>query len=360
MTDYPMSQAHNRTIHKILIIAPAWVGDMVMAQTLFKLLKEKHSGVVIDVVAPKTTLPLLARMREVNDAIELTTSHGEFGWSKRYHVSRTLRQKGYDQAIVLTNSFKSAFIPFFAQIPLRTGWRGECRYGLLNDLRYLDRNQLPLMIQRFMNLGENQWASVLSFEQSMRYWPILASSAEDQEKVRTKLNLTLDKPVLALCPGAEYGEAKRWPAEYFAQLANEKRAQGWQVWILGGPKDAPIAQAINEVCQEGCINLCGRTSLPEAIDALAMASLVVSNDSGLMHISAALQRPLVVIYGSSSPAFTPPLAKNVQIVSLQLPCSPCFKRVCPLTHLNCLRQLTPPIVMRAIEQLDDVPIASVA
>jgi heptosyltransferase-2 len=346
-----MKQRHNRTINKILIIGPAWVGDMVMAQTLFKLIKSQHPKMIIDVVAPKVTVALLPRMAEVNDAIELPVGHGELGLAKRYYLSRTLAQSHYDQAIVLPNSFKSAMVPFLAQIPVRTGWRGECRFGLLNDVRRLNRDQYPLMIQRFMSLGRERHAPVVSFDESRPYWPTLMSSADGQNKVKTKFQLTSDKPVLVLCPGAEYGEAKRWPAEYFAAVANEKMAEGYQVWILGGPKDEPIAAKINELCALRCVNVCGRTSIPEAIDALALADMVVSNDSGLMHIAAALKRPLVVIYGSSSPGFTPPLTDHVQSLSLHLPCSPCFERVCPLTHLNCLNQLEPSMVLAAMQQL---------
>ncbi len=334
---------------KILIIGPAWVGDMVMAQSLFKTIKQAHPDAIIDVLAPNWSSALLERMPEVNQALVLPFAHGELQLRKRWQIGARLRTENYQQAIILPNSWKSALIPFAARIPIRTGWMRELRYGLLNDIRYLNKEALPLMIQRFIALGLPKNAALPAQAQLPK--PALQVNQLSINATLTKFNLTQTKPILALCPGAEFGPAKRWPSSHYAKIAAAKLKEGWAVWLFGSPKDQPVAAEIQQETQHACIDLTGKTNLGEAVDLLSLANLVVSNDSGLMHIAAALQRPLVVVYGSSSPRFTPPLNERVKIISLELPCSPCFQRECPLGHLNCLKQLSPDLVLQAIHDL---------
>lgn len=334
---------------KMLIIGPAWVGDMVMAQTLFTLLKTRNPNHSLTVLAPDWTRALLQRMPEIDHAIPLPIAHGNLALGVRYRISKELAQEHFDQAIILPNSFKSALIPFLARIPRRTGWLGEYRFGLLNDVRYLDKAKLPLMIQRFMALGLEPGEEL----PQQQITPSLHVSAEECAETIAKYKLDPEaKPILALCPGAEFGPAKRWPAEYFAEIAREKIIAGWQVWLFGSGKDQQITKQISQICGLPCVDLTGKTSLAEAIDLLSLSQMVVSNDSGLMHIAAALNKPLVVMYGSSSPRFTPPLTDKVKIINLGLACSPCFKRTCPLEHMNCLTQLMPQQVLNAIVELN--------
>lgn len=346
--DFPVEL---KKIQKILVIGPAWIGDMMMAQTLFKLLKLRNPHVHIDVLASGWTRQLLARMPEVNSVIDMPLGHGTFGLGERRALGKSLIDKGYDQAIVLPNSFKSALIPFFARIPLRTGWRGEMRYGLLNDVRILDKKRYPLMVQRYAALAlPKEAASLNDFP-----FPELNIDAAQRPQLLTKFALQLNRPLLILCPGAEYGPAKRWPEHYFAEVADEKIRAGWQVWLMGSAKDHPVADAIRKLLLDDerahCYNLAGATSLGEAIELMACADAVLSNDSGLMHIAAALQKPLAVIFGSTSPDHTPPLTKQVSIISNQIECAPCFERECPKVHHKCLRELMPHQVLTALNAL---------
>lgn len=336
-------------MNKILIVGPAWVGDMVMAQCLFKLLKKQDPHAVIDVLAPAWSLPLLSRMPEVSSAIVMPLGHGVLVIAERYRLGKSLRDKGYTQSILLPNSFKSALIPFFAKIPVRTGWRGEMRYGVLNDIRYLDKTAYPLMIERFMALGlpKNE---KLTGEYPI---PALQVSSESQQRVLQKYpELQSSRPILALCPGAEFGPAKRWPEQHYAAITNAKMKEGWDVWLLGSVKDSVVAEHIMMLTEQRCVNLTGRTSLEDAVDLLSLATVVVSNDSGLMHIAAALSKPLVVLYGPTSADFTPPLHKQAKIVTVTLDCQPCFQRECPLKHQNCMRQLDPERVLVEIAELE--------
>ena len=336
---------------KTLIIGPAWIGDMVMSQTLFKLLKQASPDTPIDVLSPAFSQQFLTRMPEINKTWVSPVGHGELGLKKRYALAKTLAQENYTQAIVLPNSFKSALIPLWAKIPLRTGWLGEARVGLLNDYRKLDKIAIPLMVQRFASLAFDRKHPLSDIALDALPMPQLHTDPALAQDCLTRLNLTADKPICILCPAAEYGPAKRWPAAYFAQIAKAQHAKGWQTWILGGPKDCAIATEIQAHCDNVCTDLTGKTQLTDAIDLMGVSQAVISNDSGLMHIAAALDKPLVVIYGSSSPAFTPPLTKRAKILSLNLPCSPCFKRECPLEHLDCLKKLNPDQVLSALEAM---------
>ena len=329
---------------QILIIGPAWVGDMVLAQSLFRLLKQRHPQSRLDVLAPVWTHPLLARMPEVDEAIAAPFAHGRFDLGARLVLGRALRARGYDRAIVLPNSWKSALVPWAARIPRRTGFTGELRYGLLNDTRRLDKEKWPRTVDRFVALGLEAGATLPEIPH-----PQLRTDAANAHAALTRFGREPPRtPVLALCPGAEYGPAKRWPAEYFAEVANAKLAQGWEVWLLGSDKDATITAAVQNLTQNRCLDLGGKTLLTEAIDLLALASAVVTNDSGLMHIASALDRRLIAVYGSSDPRHTPPLGARATVLYLDLPCSPCFKRECPLGHLKCLKDLHPALVLEAL------------
>ena len=329
----------------ILVLGPAWVGDMVLAQSLFKTLKAEQPDVIIDVAAPAWTLPLLERMPEVTNAIALPFRHGQLALMERIRFGKSLRNRGYTQAILLTNSLKSAILPFAAGIPRRTGFLGEFRYGLLNDIRPLDKTMLRRTVDRFVALG---LASGESLPAALPE-PQLQAVLENASAALRKLGIPQpDTPVLALCPGAEYGPAKRWPEAYYAEVANTMLSRGWQVWLFGSEKDMPVTANINRLIQNRCHDLSGRTSLGEAIDLMSLASAVVSNDSGLMHVAAALQLPLVAIYGSSDPSHTPPMSDKADILYLGLECSPCFKRECPLGHLKCLNDLKPEQVLAAL------------
>lgn len=329
----------------ILVVGPSWVGDTVISQVLLQLLRQQHPDAGIDYLAPPWTLPLLARMPEVRRGIANPFGHGVLQFAARRRLGLELRAAGYDQAVVLPNSWKSALPVWFAGIPRRTGFRGEARWGLLNDLRKLDAQALPQMVQRFAALA---FPAGHALPPALPL-PALTSTAAQQQALLARLGLAAAQPAIAFCPGAEYGPAKRWPERHFAALARDLSARGYAVWLLGSPKDHGVAETIRREAGAACVNLCGRTDIAEATDLLAAARLVVTNDSGLMHVAAAVGRPVVALYGSSSPRFTPPLANDARIISLGLECSPCFARDCPLGHLKCLNDLSPARVLAEID-----------
>lgn len=329
-------------IQRILVIGPSWVGDMIMAQSLFMLLQQRQPGCLIDVLAPAWSIPVIARMPEVRRGLPLDVAHGEFGFGKRRRLGHELRENHYDRAIVLPRSFKSALVPWFAGIPRRTGFRGETRYGLINDMRVLDKQRLDQTVKRFAALGMDKDEHP---DQLPR--PALRVSSENQHLAISRLKLPAEKPAVALMPGAEYGPAKCWPLAYYARLAKLLDDAGYAVWIMGSAKDKAAGSTIAE--SGAAQNLCGETSLEDAIDLLAHCRHAVTNDSGLMHMAAAVGTRVHAIYGSSTPDYTPPLTENRVIHSLELDCSPCFKRECPLGHLNCLNGIAPEAIFASVQ-----------
>lgn len=334
---------------KTLVIGPSWVGDMVMAQSLFIDLKQRVPESQIDVLAPAWTAALIDRMPEVTNLVAANFNHGKLSLGERIALGKNLRNQGYTNAIILPNSLKSALVPLVAKIPTRTGFVGEQRWGTVNDIRKLDKRRLPMTVQRFIALGLEKNSEVRAIDSIPA--PYLKVDRDQVEQVLVNNSLTLEKKILVLCPGAEFGASKKWPSSHYAAVARHYISKDWQVWLMGSDNDLSACNEINNLAGLECDVLAGKTTLPGAIDLISCASLVVSNDSGLMHIAAALQKPLVAVYGSTDPGHTPPLSHNHNIARLGLSCSPCFKRECPLEHLDCLNKLSSASVIELTDAL---------
>jgi lipopolysaccharide heptosyltransferase II len=250
---------------------------------------------------------------------------------------------------VLPRSAKAALVPWFAHVPLRTGFRGEWRYGLLNDIR-VQISALDQTVKRFVALGRDRDEPAGPLPTDL--FPRLTVDAANVERLRTEHALERGAPLVALMPGAEYGPAKRWSAQRYGALARRLATAGSSIVVLGSAKERPLGDEITAVAGEMCVrNLCGRTTLIDVIDLVAAADAAVSNDSGLLHVAAATGTPVVAIYGSSSPTFTPPLTDSAAVVYLRLDCSPCFARECPLGHLRCLTDISVEHVLAQVAAL---------
>lgn len=315
-----------------LVVGPSWVGDTLMAAPLIAGLAAR--GQRVSLLTPPHIAPLLVYLPGVAEVLESPFRHGRVEFSARRRLARELR--GFRRAWVLPNSWKSALVPALAGIPERIGYRGELRYGLLTRALPPAR-QLPRLVDRYCALAGLETPAPD---------PRLRLPEAFVEQTLTRLGLDHELPAVALCVGAEYGPAKRWPVRHFAELARRFRARGWQVWLPGASADRPQAEAVAAAAPEARV-LVGETRLDEAAALLAAARLVVSNDSGLMHLAAALDRPLLALYGSSSPAYTPPLSAGARVLSLGLSCSPCFRRDCRLGTTACLEQLGPDVAWEA-------------
>lgn len=331
---------------RTLVVGPSWIGDAVLSHPLLARLEERDPRGSIDVLAPPWVLPVYSRMPQVAAAIALPFGHGELRLGGRRRFAKAL--PAYDRAVVLPNTLKSALVPWHAGIPVRTGYRGEMRFGLLTDVRTLDEKALPLIVERYAALAQPEGEPLARPLPE----PRLAVDGAKRSAAVARHGLDVSRPVAVFAPGAEYGPAKRWPAQHFAQLARTLAERGESVWLMGSAKDAPITAQIQSLSGGACVDLAGKTSLDEAIDLMSLAARVVSNDSGLMHVAAALDRPMASLFGSSSPEFTPPLSKKARVITLRLSCSPCFARECPLGHLDCLVRIEPQRVLEALEGLE--------
>ena len=330
---------------ELLIVGPSWLGDAVMMGALVQRLKAVRPDRRITVLTPAHLDALVRRLPGVDATLINPFAHGALKLAARRAFGASLKRR-FDEAIVLPHSWKSALVPAFAGIPRRTGFVGEARYLVLTDARPLDEAALPRMVDRFCLLAEARGTTRPAESPA----PRLQADPAGAAAALARLGLDPSRPAVALCVGAEYGPAKRWPAAHFAALARRLDAAGIVAWLIGGPGDAPIGAEVATLAP-AARDLTGRTTMGEAIDLIAAAGAVVSNDSGLMHVAAALGRPVVALYGSTSPAFTPPLSEGAVILSEAIACSPCFERVCPLGHFRCLNDLAPERVWGAVEGL---------
>ncbi|MEI6183301.1 MAG: lipopolysaccharide heptosyltransferase II [Polynucleobacter sp.] len=343
-------------MQKILIIAPNWIGDAVTTQPLLANLKVLYPDSKIDVLASNWVSPIYRACSEVHEVIEAKFEHKKLQWSLRKQLAKEIEAKNYQACFVLPNSFKSALIPWLANIPFRVGYRGELRFGLINlALDNPSKINRPKMVEHYLALG--QLLKDDNFPLPAEPIPRLHVSSSAKQSVERKLQNNNIHPdsIYIFCPGAEYGPSKRWPTEHFAVLAQNLITQNLnnQIILLGSKSDHALAQEItSQAKQAGNIhNWCGDTSLDEAIALIGMSKAVISNDSGLMHVAAALQIPQVAIFGSSDPAHTPPLSDRAKIIWLNMACSPCHKRVCPLGHLRCLKDILPEQVLATLNTL---------
>lgn len=347
-----MGLANLHMSNNILVIAPSWIGDIIMSQSLYRGLKYAHKKCQIDVYAPKWSLPVLDRMAEVDNAYELPFAHRQLKLMERYKLGKRIGLNCYSQAIILPGSFKSALVPFFAKIPIRTGYKGEQRYLMLNDIRKPDIQHFPLLAERYLHLGTPA-QNPLS---SAKLKPKLTVNKNNLQKLLQKFHLETDKnPIAVLCPGAEYGPAKRWPHYHYASLADKLIENGWQVWLMGSDKDTDACnQIIAKISSQSrplIKQLAGKTQLIDAIDLISASTVCVSNDSGLMHMASALNIGLVALFGPTEPRETPPLNDNSKIIDLKYPKEKVRRGPCEYGYHPSLTSISPEQVLDAIDSV---------
>ncbi|HEY0847777.1 MAG TPA: lipopolysaccharide heptosyltransferase II [Noviherbaspirillum sp.] len=330
-------------VPRTLVISPNWIGDAVMAQPLLRLLRDKQPDRPIDVLAPAWVAPVWRAMREVDTVLEAPFRHGMLQLRERREYARMLRARGYADAYVLPNTLKFALIPWLAGIPKRVGYRGEMRYGLLNVMHHDNKAAPRPMVSFYAALAHPPAQDVPPPAALPR--PTLFVSEEKIAQVSTRVGLHMDRPLVLFAPGAEFGSAKRWPTSHFAELAKtiQRERGNVQIALMGSGKDKDVCDEI-VAAVPSVRNLAGVTALDEAVALIAMASAMVSNDSGLLHIASALNRPIVAIYGPTDPLHAPPFSDVAKSLYLALECAPCRQRECPLGHHRCMQEISAQMV----------------
>jgi heptosyltransferase-2 len=325
----------------ILIVPYLWIGDFVRCHSVVKLLGQRFPNRPIDILASTLCAPLTDYMPGLRRAIVVDLPRKRLALAQQMALAKRLRREAYGTALIMPRTWKSALAPYFAGIPERTGFVGEARFFLLNDRRPGEKS-LPRMIDRCAALA------LPSGAKPPPEWPLpeLKVPREEIDAWRLKRGLASDnRPIVALAPGA-VGPSKRWPAAAYAALARRLLAEGFAVWVLGGPDEKLLATEI--VGDTDARDLTGH-DLRDAILALAASAAAVSNDSGLLHVAAALGTPSIGIFGPTSPwhwAPLNPLAATIE-TSSELPCRPCHKPVCRLVHHRCMRDIPPDDVLAA-------------
>jgi heptosyltransferase-2 len=338
---------------RTLVISPNWIGDAVMAQPLLQLLKRAHPERAIDVLAPPSVAPVWRAMREVDQVLETPFRHGPLQLGERWKYGRLLGRKeradAYADAYVLPNTLKYALIPLFAGIATRVGYKGEMRFGLINRMHRDDVPPRP-MVPFYAALADSPGAPLRADVPR----PAMQVDGAVIDALCARLGIDRARPLVVFAPGAEFGAAKRWPARHFAALAQAIAAEhaGAQVALLGSPKDKAACDEIVAITgADGMFNLAGVTRLEEAIALIAGAGAVVANDSGLLHIASALNRPVIGLYGPTDPDHAPPFSDMARALSLRLACSPCRQRACPLGHHDCMEKMEAPLVWHQLQPM---------
>ncbi|MFZ6798341.1 lipopolysaccharide heptosyltransferase II [Undibacterium sp. Di24W] len=330
---------------RLLVIAPNWIGDAIMAQPLLRLLRAQHPNAQIDVLAPKWVAPVVQAMSEVDMVLESTIRHGSIKIRDYWKHAQEIRRKEYSAVYVLPNSIKYALLPWLAGIKKRIGYRGETRYGLINVMHHDSKISPRPMTDFYAALARAPQDPIPATLPK----PRLSVSTLKNEQLFGKFGLATNLPIIVLAPGAEFGSAKRWPETYFADLA--RKILGFnrkaQIVILGGPNDRAVCQQIHEQVPNA-LNLAGNTTLEQAIGLISGASAIISNDSGLLHIASALNRPTLAIYGPTDPQHAPSHSDKKISISLNLSCAPCKQKECPLGHRECMTKISPDMVWQSL------------
>ena len=327
---------------RILVIAPVWIGDVVLSQILYRLLQRQQPEVAIDVISRPWASALLNRMPEVARHIPLEVDHGQIGLGRRRALARNLRGQ-YHQAIVIPQATKAALVPWLAGIQHRTGFGGGSRAGLINDIR----PRLSNVVTRMAHLAREAPP-----EEDIP-WPRLTVDPEKTRAAFHRWQMDPDMPRIGLMPGAGSKQLKRWGTAPMARLATLLVEHGHSLCVLGAERDRADGETIARVAPERVRNLCGKTSLDDAVELTAGLAAAVCNDSGLMHVAAAVNTPVVGIYGPTSPATHPPLSTRRAVRWAGVACSPCNLRTCPYGHHACMTNITPEATLESLLAIMD-------
>lgn len=340
----------NKDQRPILIVPYVWIGDFVRCHSVVRVLKERFPDRPVDMLASKLTAPLAAFMPGVRKAIAFDIPRKKAAFSENFALAKILRAEHYGSALIMSRKWKASFAPWLAGIPERTGVFGEARIPLLNDIRW-DEKSHKRMIDQSCALALPKGAPLPA------EWPLpqLVVSESQADDWRGRMSVVKGTRAVALAPGS-VGEAKRWPVSYYAEAAKQLAHSGVEVWVIGGPDEKPFAKEIVEHAGQGVRDFTGG-KLSDGVIALSLAGAVVANDSGLLHVSAALGVPAIGMFGPTDPAKWAPINPVAELITHEplLDCQYCMQYVCPLAHHNCMREVPPSRVVESVRRALAMP-----
>lgn len=334
---------------RILLIGPDTVSHLLCTQALCIQLLAHYPNARIDIVASESLSGLINSIPQIQTHFPLETQNKKLSVKNIFKLVKKLKPEAYQQAIVLTDNYRPALLSWLTRIRSRIGFGSLIRLGLLNDIRTSNAEQYDLLIQRYVSLAYHAHDP-----DAAQKIPTPKLEVQDDTVKNTchRYQLHDHKPILIICPGSPLGDTHRWPAKYFAAVANVKLDAGWQVWLIGHNSDQPYAAEIQTRTQKPCIDFTGRLNLEETIALLSIGKQVVTNESEWMHIASVLNKPTIAIYGAHHPSLEPPLSKYTKVVSIEIPCKPCNQRQCPDQHYRCLRDILPETITHHLNLIE--------
>ncbi len=337
-------------VKRLLVRATNWIGDAVMTTPAVRAIRENFPRAEISLLAKPWVVPVFQNSPHVDRIVVYEAKGRHRGTGGRLRLARDLRRHRFDAAILLQNAIEAALITWLAGIPLRVGFDTDGRRLLLTHPVHRTR-QVKTIHQTGYYLAMLAGAGLHIGSAEL----FLQLGADDRRRAARRLaqwDISKNKKLIGINPSATFGPTKQWFPERFAALADRLQATyDAVVAIFGGPGDRVLGDRIAAAMRRPPIDLCGRTGLGEAMALIAACHLFITNDSGLMHVAAALDVPLVAIFGSTNPVTTGPFSTNSRVVKSAVDCAPCLKPQCPLGHMNCMRDITVDMVFAAAEEM---------
>ncbi|MDY6905975.1 MAG: lipopolysaccharide heptosyltransferase II [Thermodesulfobacteriota bacterium] len=336
-------------VRRLLVRSANWIGDAVMSTPAVNAIRQAFSNAEITMLAKPLVVPVFENSPHVDQMVVYDDAGRHSDLAGKFRLAGDLRQAGYDAALLLQNAFEAAFITTIARIPVRIGYTTDGRRLLLthpvkNPKFYKQGHHADYYLGILRGLGIDAVNNGLEL--------VIGDANRQKAQAVLSEHGLADRPLLGLSPGATFGPAKQWHPERYAAVADQLCKEGdWRVVLLGGPGDRAISEAIAGHMAAPAVNLCGRTGVGEAMALIETCGLFITNDSGLMHVAAALDVPLVAVFGSTDPVATGPLGKNSRIVRTEVVCSPCLKSQCPEGHFRCMAEVSVDMVVGAAREV---------
>ncbi|MFC1811246.1 lipopolysaccharide heptosyltransferase II [Thermodesulfobacteriota bacterium] len=345
-----MKRLYIDKIKSILIRSTNWIGDAVMTTPAIRAIRKNFPHSEISILVKPWVSPVFENNPHIDRLILYNSESRHKGLIGKFRLARDLRQYTFDAAILLQNAFEAALIAFLSGIPCRIGFNTDARGLLLShpvpcgfEIKSVHQTQYYLSIIEGVGLGTDGQDLDLVVNEEYKQRAL---------EIFDQLGISKSDRLVGINPSATFGPAKQWFSDRYARLSDKiQEVFGARVIFFGGPEDQVLGKIISQITRHPPIDLCGKTDLGEAMALIQQCNLFITNDSGLMHVAAALDVPLISIFGSTNPVTTGPWSSRSRIVRVPIECSPCLKPECPEEHLSCMDRIGVDKVFEAVKEM---------